>query len=145
MTIRNVLMAGAMAAIAIGFAGGAHAADSKEVQMLHWWTSGGEAAALNVIKQALAKQGYGWKDVPVAGGGGGAAMTTLKAMVAAGNPPTASQILGYYALDYAEAGKLADIAPLAKKGDWPRSFRQRCRNSPPSTGIGARFPSTSIP
>ena len=40
--------------------------------MLHWWTSGGEAAALNVIKQALAKQGYGWKDVPVAGGGGGA-------------------------------------------------------------------------
>ena len=95
---------------------GASAADTKEVQMLHWWTSGGEAAALNVIKQALAKQGYDWKDVPVAGGGGGAAMTTLKAMVAAGNPPTASQILGYYALDYADAGKLADITPLATKG-----------------------------
>ena len=101
-------------------AGGAYAADTKEVQMLHWWTSGGEAAALNVIKQALAKQGYGWKDVPVAGGGGGAAMTTLKAMVAAGNPPTASQILGYYALDYADAGKLADITPLATKGDWAK-------------------------
>ena len=88
--------------------------------MLHWWTSGGEAAALNVIKQALAKEGYAWKDVPVAGGGGGAAMTTLKAMVAAGNPPTASQILGYYAIDYAEAGKLADITPLATKGDWAK-------------------------
>ena len=75
--------------------------------MLHWWTSGGEAAALNVLKQDLAKEGYAWKDVPVAGGGGEGAMTALKAMVAAGNPPTASQILGYFAVDYAEAGKLA--------------------------------------
>ena len=41
-------------------------------------------------------------------------------MVAAGNPPTASQILGYYAMDYAEAGKLADITPLATKGDWAK-------------------------
>ncbi len=109
MKLYSILMAGVMTAGALGLASGASAADNKEVQMLHWWTSGGEAAALNVIKQALAKQGYGWKDVPVAGGGGGAAMTTLKAMVAAGNPPTASQILGYYALDYADAGKLADI------------------------------------
>jgi glucose/mannose transport system substrate-binding protein len=120
MQFRTILMASAMAASAIGFAGGAPAADVKEVQMLHWWTSGGEAAALNVIKQQLAKEGYTWKDVPVAGGGGGAAMTTLKAMVAAGNPPTASQILGYYAMDYAEDGKLADITPLAQKGDWAK-------------------------
>jgi glucose/mannose transport system substrate-binding protein len=88
--------------------------------MLHWWTSGGEAAALNVIKEAVAKQGYTWKDVPVAGGGGGAAMTTLKASVAAGNPPTASQILGYYAIDYSEDGKLADITALADKGGWAK-------------------------
>ena len=92
MSLKAILMSGVAVAWAIGLSGGAHAADNKEVQMLHWWTSGGEAAALNVIKQALAKQGYGWKDVPVAGGGGGAAMTTLKAMVAAGNPPTASLI-----------------------------------------------------
>jgi glucose/mannose transport system substrate-binding protein len=88
--------------------------------MLHWWTSGGEAAALDVIKKAVAKEGFAWKDVPVAGGGGGAAMTTLKANVAAGNPPTASQILGYYAIDYAEAGKLADISALAEKGGWAK-------------------------
>ena len=113
-------MAGAMAVGAFGFAGGAYAADIKEVQMLHWWTSGGEAAALNVLREALAKQGYTWKDVPVAGGGGGAAMTALKAMVAAGNPPTASQILGYFAIDYAEAGKLADITALAKKEGWAK-------------------------
>ena len=120
MKLRAILMAGVMTAGALGHASGASAADNKEVQMLHWWTSGGEAAALNVIKQHLAKEGYTWKDVPVAGGGGGAAMTTLKAMVAAGNPPTASQILGYYAMDYAEDGKLADITPLAQKGDWAK-------------------------
>jgi glucose/mannose transport system substrate-binding protein len=120
MKLRNILMASAMAASAVGFAGGARAADDKTVQMLHWWTSGGEAAALNVLKQDLAKEGFAWKDVPVAGGGGDAAMTALKAMVAAGNPPTASQILGYYALDYAEAGKLGDITALATKEGWAK-------------------------
>jgi glucose/mannose transport system substrate-binding protein len=115
---RTMLMAGAMAVAAGSVA--AHADDIKEVQMLHWWTSGGEAAALNVLKQDLAKEGYAWKDVPVAGGGGEGAMTTLKAMVAAGNPPTASQILGYFALDYAEAGKLGDITELAKKEGWDK-------------------------
>jgi glucose/mannose transport system substrate-binding protein len=120
MQFRTILMASAMAASAIGFAGGASAADVKEIQMLHWWTSGGEAAALNVLKQDLAKEGYAWKDVPVAGGGGEGAMTALKAMVAAGNPPTASQILGYFAVDYAEAGKLGDITSLATKEDWAK-------------------------
>ena len=70
MKVRSILMASVMAVGAVGLAGGASAADNKEVQMLHWWTSGGEAAALNVLKQDLAKEGYSWKDVPVAGGGG---------------------------------------------------------------------------
>src|SRR5579863_4295959 len=124
MKFRSVLLASAMTAAVIGFAASAQAADNKEVQMLHWWTSGGEAAALNVLKQDLAKEGYAWKDVPVAGGGGEGAMTALKAMVAAGNPPTASQILGYFAIDYAEAGKLGDISSLAKKQDWAKVVPQ---------------------
>ena len=115
MKLRSLLLA---SAAALGLTASASAADIKEVQMLHWWTSGGEAAALNVLKQDLSKEGFAWKDVPVAGGGGEAAMTTLKAMVAAGNPPTASQILGYFALDYAEAGKLGDITSLATKENW---------------------------
>ncbi|TIW16592.1 MAG: carbohydrate ABC transporter substrate-binding protein, partial [Mesorhizobium sp.] len=108
-------------ALATSFAFSAHAADVKEVQMLHWWTSGGEAAALNVLKQDLAKEGYAWKDVPVAGGGGDAAMTALKAMVAAGNYPTASQMLGYTVLDYAAAGVMGDLTETAKKEGWDKS------------------------
>ena len=45
-------------AAAFGCAGMASAADSVEV--LHWWTSGGEAAALNVLKTNLEKQGVTW-------------------------------------------------------------------------------------
>jgi len=116
--MRKILMASAiLAATALS----AHAEDVKEVQMLHWWTSGGEAAALNVLKQDLAKEGYTWKDVPVAGGGGDAAMTALKAMVAAGNPPTASQMLGYTVLDYAEAGKMGDLTATAVAEGWDKA------------------------
>ena len=120
MRFRTMLMAGAMAAATAGLSGAASAEDLKEVQMLHWWTSGGEAAALKVLKDDLAAKGYAWKDVPIAGGGGEAAMTALKAMVAAGNPPTASQILGYFAVDYAEAGKLGDLNSLAQKEGWAK-------------------------
>jgi glucose/mannose transport system substrate-binding protein len=97
------------------------AEDVKQLQMLHWWTSGGEAAALNVLKTDMAKQGFTWKDVPIAGGGGDSAMTALKAMVAAGNYPTASQMLGYTALDYAAAGKMGDLTDLAKKEGWDKA------------------------
>jgi glucose/mannose transport system substrate-binding protein len=111
-----------MIALAVAGAGAsARAADVKEVQMLHWWTSGGEAAALNVLKQDLSKEGYAWKDVPVAGGGGDAAMTALKAMVAAGNYPTASQMLGYTVLDYAQEGVMGDLTATAKKEGWDKS------------------------
>jgi len=120
--MRRFLTATAMVALAIGAAGGiARAADVKEVQMLHWWTSGGEAAALNVLKGDLSKEGYAWKDVPVAGGGGDAAMTALKAMVAAGTYPTASQMLGYTVLDYAQAGVMGDLTETAKKEGWDKS------------------------
>ena len=47
MSILKGLLAASMLTGAIGFAASAQAADNKEIQMLHWWTSGGEAAALN--------------------------------------------------------------------------------------------------
>ena len=119
--MRKFMMTTAVAALTAASFGSAHAADVKEVQMLHWWTSGGEAAALNVLKGDLAKEGYAWKDVPVAGGGGDAAMTALKAMVAAGTYPTASQMLGYTVLDYAAAGVMGDLTETAIKEGWDKS------------------------
>jgi glucose/mannose transport system substrate-binding protein len=106
------------AAIVTLFATPAFAQQSVEV--LHWWTSGGEAAALNVLKQTLEKQGVTWNDMPVAGGGGEAAMTAVRARVTAGNPPTAVQMLGFDILDWAKQGVLADMNDTAAKGNWDK-------------------------
>ncbi len=106
------LLAGAVAIPA------ARAAESVEV--LHWWTSGGEAKALTVLKDLLQKQGVSWQDMPVAGGGGTQAMTALRARVAAGNPPAAVQLLGFDITDWAEQGALSDIDQVARQGGWDK-------------------------
>ena len=75
------------------FAGGQSgtaATKGGEVEVLHWWTSGGEAASVAVLKQLLEAEGYTWKDFAVAGGGGDQAMTVLRSRAVAGNPPTAA-------------------------------------------------------
>ncbi|MEJ5219338.1 ABC transporter substrate-binding protein [Cognatishimia sp. D5M38] len=93
-------------------------ASASDVEVLHWWTSGGEAAALNVLKEDLAGQSIGWNDMPVAGGGGESAMTVLRARVTAGDPPTAVQMLGFDILDWAEEGALADLNDVAAAEGW---------------------------
>jgi glucose/mannose transport system substrate-binding protein len=92
----------------------------ESVEVLHWWTSGGEAAALNVLKQNLEKEGVTWQDMPVAGGGGEQAMTALRARVTAGNPPIAVQMLGFDITDWAKQGVVADLNDLAAKEGWEK-------------------------
>ncbi|MBL4626696.1 MAG: carbohydrate ABC transporter substrate-binding protein [Roseicyclus sp.] len=94
------------------------AAVAQEVEVLHWWTSGGEAAALNVLREDLAGSGIGWSDMPVAGGGGSDAMTVLRARVTAGDPPTAVQMLGFAIQDWAAEGALANLDALAAEQGW---------------------------
>ncbi len=94
---------------------------AQSVEVLHWWTSGGEAAALNVLKGNLEKQGVKWNDMPVAGGGGEQAMTALRARVTAGNPPTAVQMLGFDITDWAKQGVLADLNAVAAKEGWDKT------------------------
>ncbi|MCB1328604.1 MAG: carbohydrate ABC transporter substrate-binding protein [Maritimibacter sp.] len=93
-------------------------AQAGDVEVLHWWTSGGEAAALNVLKEDLASQGIGWVDMPVAGGGGEAAMTALRARVTAGDAPTAVQMLGFDILDWAAEGALGNLDDVAAAEGW---------------------------
>ena len=67
---------------------------SPEAEVLHYWTSGGEAKSVAVLQEEFAANGGTWTDMPVAGGGGDAAGTALRARVLAGNAPTAAQIKG---------------------------------------------------
>jgi glucose/mannose transport system substrate-binding protein len=100
------------------FAGVAAFGQAKEVEVLHWWTSGGEAAALNVLKDNLVKQGIKWTDSPIAGGGGTQAMVVLRARATAGNPPSAVQMLGFDIIDWAKLGVLANLNDMAVKNNW---------------------------
>ena len=111
------LLIGTMLSTALT-AGYAAPSFAEEVEVLHWWTSGGEAAALDVLKKNLEAQGVTWKDMPVAGGGGEAAMTALRARVTAGNPPTAVQALGFDITDWAKQGVVGDLGEVATKENW---------------------------
>jgi glucose/mannose transport system substrate-binding protein len=113
MTIMKTLK---MSAAAVALL--ASAAQAEDVEVLHWWTSGGEAAALNVLKGNLEAQGIGWEDMPVAGGGGTEAMTVLRARVTAGDPPTAVQMLGFDIQDWAAEGALGNLNDVAAAEGW---------------------------
>ena len=102
------------------FGVGSAAAADKAVEVVHWWTSGGEAAALKVLKDDMEKKGYGWKDSPIAGGGGDQARTVLRARVSAGNPPDAMQMLGFIITDYAQEGLLGNLDAVATKEGWDK-------------------------
>ncbi|MEZ2133177.1 MULTISPECIES: ABC transporter substrate-binding protein, partial [unclassified Sinorhizobium] len=112
-----------MASTAVGallLMGAAVANAAENVEVLHWWTSGGEAAALDVLKKDLEAKGISWTDMPVAGGGGTEAMTVLRARVTAGNPPTAVQMLGFDILDWAKEGALGNLDEVAGKEGWDK-------------------------
>jgi glucose/mannose transport system substrate-binding protein len=46
----------------------ANPAIAGEVEVLHWWTSGGEAKSVAELKKILESKGDKWKDFAVAGG-----------------------------------------------------------------------------
>ena len=94
------------------------AAQAGEVEVLHWWTSGGEAKAAAALKATLQSKGHTWKDFAVAGGGGDNAMTVLKSRVVSGNAPAAAQIKGPSLQEWASEGVLANIDDVAKAEKW---------------------------
>ena len=114
-TLSKTLIARAALATAALAAGAVHAG---EVEVLHWWTSGGEAKAASALKDTLQGQGHTWKDFAVAGGGGDNAMTVLKSRVVSGNAPAAAQIKGPALQEWAAEGVLANIDGVAKAEKW---------------------------
>jgi glucose/mannose transport system substrate-binding protein len=88
------------------------------VEVLHWWTSGGEAKAVATLKATMQAKGHTWKDFAVAGGGGDSAMTVLKSRVVSGNAPAAAQIKGPSLQEWAAEGVLANMDDVAKAEKW---------------------------
>ena len=105
------------AALAV-IAATALATQAGDVEVLHYWTSGGEAKSAAALKATLQAKGHAWKDFAVAGGGGDNAMTVLKSRVVSGNAPAAAQIKGPSLQEWAAEGVLANIDDVAKAEKW---------------------------
>ncbi|MCC9623058.1 ABC transporter substrate-binding protein [Thalassospira sp. MA62] len=116
MYLRKTILATGVALSALATASFAHAEPTAEV--LHWWTSGGEAKAVAALKEDFEAQGGTWVDSPVAGGAGDAAMTVLRSRVLSGDAPAAVQLKGPAIQEWAEQGALADLNDVAAAEGW---------------------------
>ena len=95
----------------------AHAAE-QSIEVLHWWTSGGEAKAANLLKQRWQALGNRWVDAAIDGGGGGSAMLVLRSRTLAGNPPQAAHLKGAELHAWARLGFLRPVSDVARRGQW---------------------------
>ena len=116
-----------IAALVFG-AGVAPALAEPSVEVMHFWTSGGEAAALSAVRDKVVADGVVWTDAPVAGGGGDAAKTALQARIASGNPPAAMLMLGQTILDWAGEGLLGNVDALAAAQGWDAALPQAVKD-----------------
>ncbi|QXC38649.1 ABC transporter substrate-binding protein [Aeromonas jandaei] len=91
---------------------------ASQVEVLHWWTSGGEAQAVEVLKSEWIAKGNQWNDFAVQGGGGKSAMTVLKSRALAANPPEAAHLKGFELKEWAGLGFLRDLTPMAEHLGW---------------------------
>ena len=99
------------------------AAKAADIEVTHWWTSGGEAAAVAEFANAVNKSGDKWVDGAIAGSGD-VARPIIISRILGGNPMGATQLNpGHDADELIKAGLLTDLTDLAKKEDWAHILR----------------------
>lgn len=105
-----------LAASALVSASGAMAAD---LEVTHWWTSGGEAAAVSEFAKAFnEKTDHNWIDGAIAGSGG-TARPIIISRILGGDPMGATQLNhGRQAEELIEAGLMLDLTDVADAEGW---------------------------
>jgi glucose/mannose transport system substrate-binding protein len=106
---------------------------AADCEVTHWWTSGGEAAAVAEFAKAFdAMGGDKWVDGAI-GGSGDTARPIILSRIMGGNPPCATQFNpGKDADDLIDAGLMLDLTELAEKEGWkdfvypPTQFDPTC-------------------
>jgi len=98
----------------------------SRLEVFSWWTSGGEAAALDALFNTYKKQypGAGIINATVAGGGGSAARPVLQTRLAVGNPPDTWQSHPGWELlgQYVEPNYCEPIDDLYQSDGWDKVF-----------------------
>jgi len=92
-------------------------AQQMKAEVLHWWTSAGESAAVKVFADQFTKAGGTWVDNAIAGGAN-ARTAGINRMVG-GNPPTMMQFNSGKQFDELVSNDLIrDVDAVAKAGKW---------------------------
>ena len=123
---RRVVLA-ACAAIGLGAVTSIASAAEMRAEVIHWWTSGGESAAVKVFADRFKAAGGTWVDAAIAGGEN--ARTAGINRIVGGNPPTVMQFnTGKQFDELAANGLLRDIDAIADAEHWrqvmPKAFVQ---------------------
>ena len=106
------------ACLAVLSMGAAHA-QANRAEVIHWWTSGGESAAVQELANAYKAAGGTWVDNAIAGGE--PARATAINRIVGGNPSTAAQFnTSQQFLDIVKGGMLNNVDEVAKKNDWDK-------------------------
>jgi len=93
-------------------------ASATELEVTHWWTSGGEAAAVAEFANAFNATGHKWVDGAIAGGGG-VARPIMISRITGGDPMAATQFNhGRQAEELVEAGLMQDLTEVAEAEGW---------------------------
>lgn len=109
----------------------ASAASAVELEVTHWWTSGGEAAAVSKFAEAFNATEHTWVDGAIAGSGG-TARPIIISRILGGDPMGATQLNhGRQAEELIEAGLLLDLTDVAEAEGWkdivnPSSLLDAC-------------------
>ena len=99
---------------------------AQTAEVVHWWTSKGESAAVNELAAAYRKAGGTWVDTAIAGGDNARNLTLTR--MAGGKPPTVSQFnasLQFH--EIIEEGLLNTIDAVALPQDWDRLLPEPLR------------------
>ncbi|MDM9618811.1 ABC transporter substrate-binding protein [Rhizobium sp. S96] len=114
------LMAAALAASVVLPLGAANATD---LEVTHWWTSGGEAAAVAELAKAFDATGNKWVDGAIAGSGG-TARPIMVSRITGGDPMGATQFNhGRQAEELVQAGLMRDLTDVATAEHWKDIIR----------------------
>ncbi|MFH1805776.1 MAG: ABC transporter substrate-binding protein [Pseudomonadota bacterium] len=91
--------------------------NAQTAEVLHWWTSGGEQAAIAEIRKGYEARGGEWIDTPIAGGSAARAAAVNRML--GGDPATVFQFaIGEQLRELADQGLLADVENVAAGQGW---------------------------
>ncbi|MGE8475285.1 MAG: ABC transporter substrate-binding protein, partial [Paraburkholderia hospita] len=115
-------------ALALAITGVIAQAEPLKANVIHWWTSGGESAAIRQFADAYNQAGGQWVDNAVAGAD--QARATAINRIVGGDPPTAAQFnTSKQFHDLIDQGLLNNVDAVATKENWAAIFPQSILDS----------------